>query len=203
VSPLSIEGLARPLRPSVRLGEGKNRVSDLVTNHQNHHPDRLIFVTQIIDSRLGPQTGFQLRGRFYSLDHLYPFGWDPMLECKPVSELAADVLEAVFVDIRWAKFQGRDSIIARSFDGRDVIQPDNTNLEEAMELFPLALDELRSSPDPAQAVVLCVCDPNSGHRDRAEKHSPLVVYAHLPPLSQSDPAKNVALAFARALQNII
>lgn len=203
MSPLAIDGLSRPLRPSVRLGKGKDRVPDLVTNHQNHHPDRLIFVTQVIDTRRGPQVGFQLRSRFYTLDQLYPYGWDPKMECKPISELAADVLEAVFVDVRWGKFQGRDSIIARSFDGRDVIQPGNTNLEEAMELFPLALDELRSSPEPAQAAVLCVCESNSGHRDRAEKHSPLVVYAHLPPLSVPDPAKNVALAFARALQNII
>jgi hypothetical protein len=204
VSPLSIDGFSRPLRPSVRLGEGKNRVPDLVTNHQKNHPDRLIFVTQIIDTRRGPQTGFQLRSRFYSLGQLYPYGWDSRMECKPISELAADVLEAEFPGgVRWGKYQGQDSIIARSFEGREVILRRNTNLEEGMELLPLGLEELRASPEPAMTAVLCVCDPNSGHLDRAEKHSPLVVYAHLPPLDQSDPAKKMALAFARALQNII
>lgn len=201
MSPLSLEGLARPLRPSVRLGEGKNRVSDLVTNHQQHHPDRLIFITQRIDSRLGSQTGFQLRSGFYSLDQLYPHGWDPLLECKPVSELAADVLESQFVDIRWEEFRGRDSIVAYSYDNKKAVLYGNTNLDEGMELLPLGLEGLRNVPEPSSTAVFCVCGQNSGHRDRAERHSPLEFYLHIS--SINDPANNVVLAFARALQNII
>lgn len=203
MSPLSLEGLARPLRPSVRLGEGKNRVPDLITNHQRHHPDRLVFVTQIIDSRRGPQVGFQLRSRFYTLDQLYPYGWDPKLECKSISELAADVLEAEFIDVRWEQYQGRDSIIARSSDDRRVVLLGNTNLDEGMEFMPLGLEGLRAAPELAKTAVLCVCDPGSRHRDSARRHSPLEIFAHLPPLSEADPKKNMALAFARALQNNI
>ncbi|MBI5698745.1 hypothetical protein HZC35_00355 [Candidatus Saganbacteria bacterium] len=149
-------------------------------------------------------TGFKLNDRLYTLYQLYPFGWDPKMECKPVSELAADVLEAEFRGgVRWEPYQGRDSIIGRSFEGKEVVLLGNTDLEEAAAYLPPALEQLRASAETARTAVLCVCDPNKGHRDYAERHSPLVVYAHLPPLSIPDPAKNVALAFTRALQNII
>ncbi|MFA4905637.1 MAG: hypothetical protein WC645_03940 [Candidatus Margulisiibacteriota bacterium] len=204
MSPLALDGLSRPLRPSIKLGRGPNRVPDLITNHQHHHPDRLVFVTQVIDRRLGPMTGFQIRSGFYPLEKLYPYGWDRRMECKPVSELAADILEREFPNgVRWEPYQGRDSIIARSFEGKEVVLLGNTDLEEAAEYLPPALEQLRASTETARTAVLCVCDPNEGHRDYAERHSPLLVYAHLPPLSVPDPAKNVALVFARALQNII
>lgn len=203
MSPLLLDGLSRPLRPSIKLGQGPNRVPDLITNHQKHHPDCLIFVTGIIDSLLGPQIGFQLGSRFYPLHELYTYGWDPKMECKPISELAADVLESQFAEVRWGRFQGRDSIVARSFEGKEAVLLGNTDLVEAAEYLPPALDQLRASPESANTAVLCVCDQNNGHRDRAERHSPLTIFAHLPPLSNEDPAQNVALAFARALQNII